>query len=83
MSHEKLLQRHQEMIAFGSYSAPEGDLLGDPRKGKMFTSYGFEGGDYPIIAVQTTWDIDHDSPHKRENEQHEYWLCLPNRKDTK
>lgn len=64
------------MRVFGSYSAPDGDQFGDPSKGKMFTSYGFEHGDYPVIEAQTTWDIDPETPHKRANERHEYWLCL-------
>lgn len=68
--------RHPELIVFGSYSAPDGDHFGDPSKGKMFTSYGFEHSDCPVIEAQTTWDIDPESPHKRNNQQHEYWLCF-------
>ncbi len=56
--------RHPEMRVFGSYSAPDGGLVGDPSKGKMFTSYGFEHGDYPVIEAQTTWDIDPEAPYK-------------------
>ena len=74
--------RHPEMRVFGSYSAPDGDQFGDPSKGKMFTSYGFEHGDFPVMDVQTTWDIDPNAPHKRPNERHEYWLCLPVREDA-
>lgn len=69
--------RHPEMRVFGSYSAPDGDYFGDPSKGKMFTSYGFEHGDFPVIEAQTTWDIDREFSYKRLNEKHEYWLCLP------
>ena len=43
----------------------------------MFTSYGFEGADYPFIEANTEWDIDIANPHKRVNEEHTYWLCLP------
>jgi hypothetical protein len=74
--------RHPEMRVFESYSAPDGDQFGDPGKGKMFTSYGFENGDYPVIAAQTTWDIDTEQKHKRVNEHHEYWICLPKRDDV-
>lgn len=74
--------RHPEMRVFGSYSAPDGDQFGDPSKGKMFTSYGFEHGDFPVMEAQTTWDIDPEAPHKRPNERHEYWLCLPVREDV-
>lgn len=69
--------RHPEMCVYGSYSAPDGDQFGDPSKGKMFTSYGFVQGDYPVIEAKTTWDIDPESPRGRKNEQHEYWLCVP------
>lgn len=69
--------RHPEMRVFGSYSAPDGDQFGDPRVGKMFTSYGFTEGDYPVIEAQTTWDIDPEKPYYRANEKHEYWICLP------
>ena len=75
--------RHRgELKVFSSYSAPDGDQFGDPSKGKMFTSYGFEHGDYPVIEAQTTWDIDPEAPSKRNNQQHEYWLCLPQREDA-
>lgn len=74
--------RHPEMRVFGSYSAPDGDHFGDLSKGKMFTSYGFEQGDFPVIEAQTTWDIDKETPLKRVNERHEYWLCLPNRENA-
>jgi DNA gyrase subunit A len=50
--------RHPEMRVFGSYSAPDGDQFGDPSKGKMFTSYGFEHGDFPVMEAQTTWEIE-------------------------
>jgi len=71
--------RHPEMCVFGSYSAPDGDQFGDPGKGKMFTSYGFKQGDYPVIEAETTWDIDREHPCNRKNARHEYWLCLPNK----
>jgi hypothetical protein len=74
--------RHPEMRVFSTYSAPDGDQFGDPNKGKMFTSYGFEHGDYPVIEAQTTWDIDPVTRRKRVNERHEYWLCLPERDEA-
>ena len=73
--------RHPDLRVFGSYSAPDGDN-GDTSKGRMFTSYGLDPGDYPVIEAQTTWDIDPEAMHKRRNEQHEYWLCLPVREDA-
>lgn len=70
--------RHPEMCVFRSYSAaPGGDIFGDKNNGRMLTSYGFKGGDYPVIEAQTTWEVNKEAPHERVNEQHEYWLCLP------
>lgn len=69
--------RHPEMVVFGQYSAPDGGEFSNPDEGKMFTSYGFKDSDYPIIAIQTTWDINPEKRHHRLNERHEYWLCLP------
>ncbi len=74
--------RHPELEVFGSYSAPDGDQFGDPSKGKMFTSYGFRQGDYPVIQAETTWDIDREHEHKRLNEEHKYWLCVPVKEDA-
>lgn len=74
--------RHPNLVPFGSYTAPEGDYFGgDSSHGRIFTSYGFEGHDYPVIEAETTWDIDQSEPSKRHNEQHEYWLCLPIKTD--
>lgn len=74
--------QHPEMRVFGSYSAPCGDEFGDQTEGKIFTSYGFEQGDFPVIETQVTWDIDPESPNKPNNERHEYWLCLPILRDN-
>ena len=68
---------HPDLKVFGSYSAPDGDRFGNPSQGKMFTSYGLDGGDYPLIEAETTWDIDAAKTYKRNNERHQFWLCLP------
>jgi hypothetical protein len=74
--------RHPELRVFGSYSAPDGDYLsGNTDRGTMFTSYGFLGHDFPVIEARTTWDVDHEQPHVRVNEQHRYWLCIGDRGD--
>lgn len=67
--------RHRDLEVFGSFSAPDGED-GNPEQGRMFTSYGFSDGDFPIIAAQTTWEIDRNNPANRRNEKHEYWLCV-------
>ena len=68
--------RHPELKVFSSYSAPDGDPYGNPDECKMMTEYGFDGHDYPIIGAETTWDKNHDVPHIRLNEKHNYWLCI-------
>ena len=67
---------HPELKVFGSYSAPDGDSYGDPNKCVMMTEYGFDVCDYPIMGAKTTWDKNHEKPHERLNEKHEYWLCV-------
>ena len=64
-----LHKNHPTMRVFSSYSS----------QGTMHTSYGFEIGDYPVIEARTTWEVDPNAPHKRVNEKHKYWLCLPER----
>lgn len=64
-----------ELRVFSSYSAPCGDQYGDPSKGKMFTSYGFDGHDFPVMEAETVWDISAEQPDARNNETTKYWLC--------
>lgn len=64
------------MGVFSSYSAPGGDMFGNPKVGVMLTEYGFKGFDVPLIGAETRWDIDPIEPCKRKNEITKYWLCL-------
>lgn len=68
--------RHPEMRVFGSYSAPNGDEFGDTSIARMNTSYGFAGGDFPVIEAETTWDVNHERPSERNNQKTQYWLCF-------
>ena len=61
---QAIRKAHPEITVYGSYSAPGGDYLGNPNVGKMFTSYGFKQGNFPIIEAETTWDIDRELPEK-------------------
>ena len=71
-------KHRRELVPYSSFSNPTGTFCGgNGSKGEMFTSYGFEGADYPFIEANTEWDIDIANPHKRVNEEHTYWLCLP------
>lgn len=69
-------QHHSHLHVFESYSAPDGDELGRPDQGVMYTAWGFRYAQNPIISARTTWDINREEPYKRNNEQHEYWLCV-------
>ena len=69
-------RHHAELRVFASYSDPEGEYFGHTR-GTMETSYGFANADYPLMEAHTTWDIYPQTPYKRLNEKHEYWLCIP------
>ena len=64
------------MGVFSSYSAPGGDMFGNPLKGVMLTEYGFKGSDVPLIGAETHWDIDSEESHKRKNETTKYWFCV-------
>jgi hypothetical protein len=44
-------------------------------EGSMFTGYGFDGANFPIMEARTTWDIGPE--HQRINERNHYWLCVP------
>ncbi len=68
---------HPELKVFESYSATDGDYFGNHSQGKMFTSFGFDSCEYPIISAQKTWDIDSNDPSNRLNEKYQYLLCLP------
>lgn len=74
---QAIREAHPEMVVYGSFSAPDGNYFGNPREGRMFTSYGFAKGNFPVIEAETTWDIDRGNPCRRANERHKYWLCLP------
>ena len=70
-------QAHPELIVYGSFSAPDGNYFGNQNEGKMFTSFCFKQGNFPIIEVETTWQVDREDPTYRTREQSRYWLCLP------
>lgn len=65
------------LAVFSSYSAPDGDPNGNLDEGRMMTEYGFRNAACPLMGADTRWDIDRETPYKRVNERHEYWLCVP------
>lgn len=64
-------KEHPEMVVYSSFS----------HEGRMFTSYGFKSGNFPVIEAETTWDIDPENRCNRVDERHKYWLCLPEKAD--
>jgi len=70
-------RHHKDLMVFSSYSAPDGDRFGDPDQGRMMTEYGLVNAGCPLMGADTRWDIDREKLHKRINERHEYWLCVP------
>jgi len=67
-----------QLTVFSSFSDPSGTMFGGGgQRGRMETAYGFNDADYPLIEAKTTWDIDRMKPYERVDEQHQYWLCLP------
>jgi hypothetical protein len=71
--------RHKDLlVVFATFSDPEGTFNGGPGEiGRMDTTYGFKGCEWPLIEYRTTWKINPDKPYKRDDESHEYWLCVP------
>ena len=59
-----------------SYSAPDGDMFGDPSICRMETEYTLKGADMPLMCAKTTWDKPEHGSSNRPNEKHEYWLIV-------
>lgn len=76
--------RHGAQLApFASFSDPDGTFNGGPgERGCMETAFGINGTEVPLLYAKTTWEIDPERPHKRLNEQHEYWLCIARADDA-
>lgn len=71
-----LKARHgAQMRVYGSYSAPEGDHMGDPTQAVMMTEYAFADAQWPLMGARTTWQVG-DYSFPRQTEQSEYWLCV-------
>ena len=71
-----LMARHgEELRIYGSYSAPEGEMVGEKLTAVMKTEYAFEDGRWPIMGRRTTWEVG-DTTWPRKSERNEYWLCV-------
>ena len=73
-------RHHADLKVYATFSDPDGEYSGW-QQGRMETVYSLTGADYPLMEARTTWDIDQEAKHKRLNEQHEYWLCVPIKED--
>lgn len=65
----------KELKVFSTFSDPDGSFCGGD-EATMYTAYGFEGCDTPIIEAETKWTIDRERPHSRTDEKTKYWICL-------
>jgi len=72
---------HPDLVVVSTFSAPDGDPYGNPSEGRMFTEYGFQKADCPLMGADTRWDIDRDNPLNRNNLREEFWLCTPEKDD--
>ena len=71
---ETLKSSEPPLIPFGSFSDPDG-YYGRP---KMYTAWGFEDADYPIIETESQWD---NVEGRQENLTVEYRLLCPKKQD--
>lgn len=74
-----IFARHRDRLTvFSSFSDPAGTFNGGPGEvGRMHTTWGFQGCEWPLLEARTEWQIDPEQSYKRINEKHEYWLCMP------
>lgn len=78
-----IMAKHRDQMAsFATFSDPDGTFNGGPGAvGRMDTVWGIAGCDYPILEIQTRWDIDPEQPHKRVNQAHSYFLLMAKKED--
>ena len=71
-----LMAHHAKALrVYGSYSAPEGEMIDGKLLAVMRAEYAFEDGRWPIIGIRTTWEVG-DTTWPRKSEINEYWLCV-------
>lgn len=68
--------RHgDDLKVFSSFSDPTGTAFGGGgTRGRMETTYGLNGADYPLIGARTDWNIG--DKNERLDVQHEYFLFI-------
>ena len=64
----------KELKVFSTFSDPDGSFYGG-NEATMFTAYGFDGCNVPVIEAETKWTVDREKPHNRIDEKTKYWIC--------
>lgn len=77
-----VLHASHDLKVFSSYSEPHGSYRGQYNLCGMFTEYGVDGCDFPILRAETTWDKPEEGSYVRANETHRYWLCIADAKQV-
>ena len=71
-----LMAHHAKALrVYGSYSAPEGEMIDGKLLAVMRAEYAFEDGRWPMIGISTTWEVG-GATWPRKSERNEYWLCV-------
>lgn len=77
--------RHaDQMGVFSSFSAPDGNHELGVYNGRMETTWGIRGTDYPIIGAKKEWDLEWNQNKKcneRKNEKTIYYLFCPEKEE--
>ena len=74
-------QHAAELVPFGTISQPDGNPHGDPERARMYTEWGLENTDFPIIAHDETWRHDRERPGVRNDSERKYFLCVARSRD--
>lgn len=79
-----IMARHRDqMRAFSTFSDPEGTFNGSAGLlGRMDTTWGIEGCDYPILEINTMWTIDPEKPYKRVDQVSSYFLLMAEKDES-
>jgi len=72
-----VIHARHKLKVFSSFSNPNGNQFGGSGEvGEMWTQWGFDNAHWPLLEARTTWTINHEKPHERIDEIHEYWLLM-------
>lgn len=66
---DAIRKAHPELKVFSCFTETVGNCI-------AMTTWGFEGCDFPILEVETTWCSRLSEPHIRYDERTRFWLCI-------